>query len=59
MEAVTQKLTYYWIVHEREFPLGTEAKLNTCNGKTLARTSKAFADRIALEGSGYLRDGKT
>ena len=59
MEAVNQKLTYYWVVHEREFPSGTQAKLNTCNGQNLARTSKAFADSIALEGSGYLRDGKT
>jgi len=57
--ATIQKLTYYWVVHESEFPAGSQANLNTCNGRNLASTSKAFADRIALEGSGYLRDGKT
>ncbi|CAG7729662.1 unnamed protein product [Allacma fusca] len=57
--SVRQKLTYYWVVHENEFPIGSDANLNSCSGQNLAKSSKTFANRIALEGSGFLRDETT
>ncbi|CAG7821304.1 unnamed protein product [Allacma fusca] len=50
------RLTFYWVVYEKDYPQGSDEQLATCSGKTLARTSKKFAEDIKVEGSGILRN---
>jgi 3D (Asp-Asp-Asp) domain-containing protein len=53
------ELTYYWVAAPRE---GDDASplvpLLDLEGQELARVHQAFAERIALEGTGRLADGR-
>ncbi|KAI9292484.1 hypothetical protein K502DRAFT_278873, partial [Neoconidiobolus thromboides FSU 785] len=51
------KLTYYWVADENDFPLGSEATINNCNGGVLARVSREYWEQVHIEGSGKLRNG--
>lgn len=52
------KLTYYWIVYEQEFPGRPTVPLYTLDGKVIAVVSSIFAERVSMEGTGVLRDGR-
>jgi hypothetical protein len=54
------KWTYYWITLESE-ESGSGSKntsLKTCNGKTIAKVTKHYAERVRMEGTGKLNDGR-
>lgn len=54
----TFQVTYYWMAEARDKGPATVSiyKRKTC--KQLAKVSKSFAHRLALEGTGKLRDGR-
>ncbi len=52
------KLTYYWIVYEQEFPGRPAVPLYTTDGKVIAVVTDRFAERVTMEGTGVLRDGR-
>ncbi len=54
------KWTYYWITFESdESGSGSrDTQLKTCNGKTIASVTRHYAERVRMEGTGKLRDGR-
>ncbi|CDW79688.1 3d domain protein [Stylonychia lemnae] len=54
------KWTYYWICFESDEsgsgPKNTQLK--TCSGKTIATVTRHYAERVRMEGTGKLNDGK-
>jgi 3D (Asp-Asp-Asp) domain-containing protein len=51
------KMTYYWVATEDKGARGTQRIVDkTC--KPVARVTKSFKRRLALEGSGKLKDGR-
>lgn len=52
------QLTYYWITAETPAPERT-VQLYTDKCEPLAKVSEEFAERLALEGTGRLLDGRT
>ena len=54
------KLTYYWITFESdESGSGPkDTKLQTCSGQTIASVTYHYADRVRMEGTGKLNDGR-
>jgi len=52
------KLTYYWIVFEKEFPGRPSVPLYTVKGKVITVVTEQFAERVSMEGTGVLRDGR-
>ncbi len=53
------QLTYYWMARESSGAKDPAVQLFTRRCKPLAKVSRAFAHRLALEGTGMLRDGRT
>ncbi len=55
------KPTFYWIIYEGDFPSGDHIKkapVFDVEGKILGFFSRKFVDRLWLEGSGKLKDGR-
>ncbi len=52
------RLTYYWIAREQPSPRPRGVPLLDKQCRPLARVSADFARRVALEGTGRLRDGR-
>jgi len=54
------KWTYYWICFESDEsgsgPKNTDLK--TCDGKTIATVTSHYAERVRMEGTGKLEDGR-
>jgi 3D (Asp-Asp-Asp) domain-containing protein len=57
-EVGTFKVTYYWIVFEEEFPGRPSVPLYDIKGKVLAVVEDRFAERVSMEGTGVMRDGR-
>ena len=53
------KLTYYWISSEESFPGPRDLQLYTRKCQPLTKVNATFADRMSLEGTGRLIDGRT
>jgi len=54
------KWTYYWICFESD-ESGSGPKntnLKTCNGHTIATVTRHYAERVRMEGTGKLMDGR-
>ncbi len=52
------KVTYYWMEIETDHPGPADTPLLDAGGREIARVPKRFADRLAIEGTGKLRDGR-
>ncbi len=52
------KVTYYWVVDEKEYPLSRAVPLYTRDGKLLGRFSSAFVRDFKIESCARLRDGR-
>lgn len=52
------KITYYWIVNESELGGTPSVPLYTVAGKPIAVVSDEFAQKVSLEGTGVLADGR-
>ncbi len=54
-------MTYYWTYNYEDEPVGTpsdpQVDLQTVKGDVIATVSKPLAERISMEGSGFLPDG--
>jgi hypothetical protein len=50
------KVTYYYVAYEKDYPTGGKQTLASCSGTTLATTGTKFAQAIAVEGTGVLRN---
>ena len=62
LQALSTKViwTYYWVAHESE-ESGSGAKdtnLLTCKGAVIAKVTKHYAERVRMEGTGRLQDGR-
>lgn len=58
--ATKGKWTYYWICMEAD-ESGSGAKdtvLGTCSGQKIATVTRHYAERVNVEGTGKLRDGR-
>jgi hypothetical protein len=51
-------ITYYWVAYEGDFDPAPTSDIGTCDGQTIATVPTAFADALALEGSGRLLDDR-
>lgn len=52
------KMTYYWVVFESEFAGRPSVPLYDIKRKVLTVVSEEFAERVSMEGTGVLRDGR-
>ncbi len=52
------KITYYWLVFEREIQGRPSVPLYDMKKKVLAVVTDEFARRVSMEGTGVLRDGR-
>lgn len=52
-------ITYYWMARERGESAERDVPIYDKQCQPLATVSQAFAERLALEGTGQLRDGRT
>jgi len=52
------KLTYYWIVFEKDFAGKPSVPLYDLKGKVLSVVSESFARQVSMEGTGIMRDGR-
>eukprot|EP00347_Sterkiella_histriomuscorum_P009284 403341798 len=53
-------LTYYWICYEAD-ESGSGGKntwLKTCDGNNIAKVTRHYAERVRVEGTGKLQDGR-
>ena len=57
----TAILTYYWIVDETssKYDRNRDVDLLDRRGRVIAKTNARFRKEVALEGTGWLRDGRT
>jgi 3D (Asp-Asp-Asp) domain-containing protein len=51
-------VTYYWVEMERDYAGADDTALPAPSGRPLATVPRAFADRVCVEGTGVLRDGR-
>jgi 3D (Asp-Asp-Asp) domain-containing protein len=51
-------ITYYWVEMERDYPGADDTLLVEPSGRPLLKVPKGFADRVCVEGTGVLRDGR-
>ncbi|RUP48712.1 hypothetical protein BC936DRAFT_144122 [Jimgerdemannia flammicorona] len=49
--------TFYWRATSSDYPGGPRVSIATCDGKTIAKVNKNFADNLVMEGSGRLHNG--
>jgi 3D (Asp-Asp-Asp) domain-containing protein len=54
----TFQLTYYWVTAEEDFAGAQDTTLYDDSCGTIAMVRKAFADALAIEGTGRLSDGR-
>lgn len=52
------KVTYYWVVEEKDYPKGRSTPLYTVNGKLIGRFSAAFVKDFKRESAARLSDGR-
>ncbi len=52
------KVTYYWVVEEKDYPQSRAVPLYTPDGKLLGRFSSAFVRDFKIESCARLRDGR-
>ncbi len=52
------RLTYYWLVHEADYPSTSQVTLLDIDLNPIADVSEDFANEIYVEGTGILLDGR-
>ncbi|MGB9742889.1 MAG: 3D domain-containing protein [candidate division WOR-3 bacterium] len=52
------KITYYWVVEEKDYPKSRTTPLYTADGKLVGRFSPSFVKDFKTESAARLRDGR-